>query len=275
MKLDCRGFEDRIDVLDAGVLPRQEQEAAEGHMKACPGCRRLAMAVRGESPPAPAALSADLTRFIMDSTSGSACPQAQSELCDCVDGILDHGSRELVSLHLASCPECRGLAAVLMELNQSLPEMAALAPDERFVEDVIALTSGRPAPVPVVRPRIDFREMWLRWIRRPRFAWEAAYVGAMLVLLILGNPAISTQSYSVPQLLLRNGDLWLHGTTSSIAGTREEARHSLDALKTRGRRLWGGATSLTVRSTSALREGAESILEGLKAGFAEAPPDRR
>jgi hypothetical protein len=272
MNLDCEGFEDRIDHLDAGTLSAQEREAAVAHMASCSRCLSLARAVRGESPDVPAELGLELMQAIMDRTSGSACPLTQSWLCDWADGMIGSDNHELIALHLASCVVCRNLADVLMELRQSLPEMAALPPDRGFVEDVLALTTERPAPVPFDRPRSACRNLWLRWIQRPRFAWEAAYVGAMLTLLILGNPMISSEASQLPQRLLHNGDLVLHGTTSALADTRQEAQHSLAILKAQGAKLWNGTSSFTTRTAWDLRDGAISILEALKDEFAEEPP---
>jgi len=104
--------------------------------------------------------------------------------------------RELLDLHLAGCAECRALAAALAELARDLPGLAEVRPDPGFVQEV--LTATLP---PAVRWRRRWRpawdrfrsERWPRWVRRPRFAWEAAFALTLVALPIFAAPEAPLQ----------------------------------------------------------------------------------
>jgi hypothetical protein len=128
----------------------------------------------------------DMIQSILRRTSGSPCRRAEALLCDHVDGTLEELDARLVQGHLDHCAGCRDLAATLAGMQPTLAEMAEIEPAEDFVEGVLAATLPWPA-----RLRRRFRslgEEWVRLLRRPRIAWEGAYVGTMLLLLVFGTP---------------------------------------------------------------------------------------
>ena len=141
---------------------------------------------------------ADLTAAVLERTTGPACPRARTLLCDHVDGLLeDPLARELVPMHLGACAECAALAGVLTSLSADLHGMAAIEPDAAFVGDVLARTIGTREPAPQraarvartrQRPSIGARlvEIGTRLIQRPRFAWEGAFVGAIVLAFLFG-----------------------------------------------------------------------------------------
>jgi hypothetical protein len=127
------------------------------------------------------------TRQVLERTSGSACARAEELLCDHVDGALDAVSDELVQGHLGNCSPCAALAETLATMNADLPALAHAHPGAAFVEQVLGAT--RPWRGRLARRWRRFAGDWAQLLRRPRFAWEAAYVGAMLLGLIFGAPA--------------------------------------------------------------------------------------
>lgn len=117
------------------------------------------------------ALHAQLLDEVLARTSGPVCGRAHDLLADDDPPEVD---RELLALHLEGCRECRELAAVLAAVRRDLPGLADVRPDPAFADDVLAATL--PASVRWRRRWRRFRtESWPRWVRRPRFAWEAAF----------------------------------------------------------------------------------------------------
>lgn len=266
--MDCRDFEDRLDVFEAGALPDGERQAAETHLHECDRCRALLRTIRGESRLLSPESEAALARSIIGRTTGPACGQAAWQLCGWVEGDLNQDDAHILSLHLDHCSECSRLAASLRELAAILPEMAQLEPGEAFTAEVLQATSGKRFPSGnTVIPR-DLTEWWNRLIRRPRFAWEAAYVGALLALLAFGNPAAFPQylpsAAALPQSLIRGRDRVVQQATGVILKQREAAERSLGGLRRDGQSLLETAADFGIQTTSALRQRASSLLEELR-----------
>jgi hypothetical protein len=74
-----------------------------------------------------------------------------------------------------------GLEAVLRDL----PRLADMDPGLGFTERVLRATSMKPAPAGW---RARASAGWRALVRRPRFAWEAAYVATVCWVLVFGNP---------------------------------------------------------------------------------------
>ncbi|MBZ5494988.1 MAG: zf-HC2 domain-containing protein [Acidobacteriia bacterium] len=262
--MDCESFEDRLDAFEGGLLPSEEREAAARHLSACARCRALLGIVRGEANLLAAELQDDLARSILCRTSGPACDGAEQLLCAWVDGNLRPDDGEIIRLHIDHCPDCCELAATLTEMKEVLPGMATLEPDARFTADVFSATAGLRSRIREARQPLDFPVWWSRLIRRPRFAWEAAYVGTLLVLLALGNPAVLPKALAVPQVVIQSGNQIMQETATALAGRQESARRSLNDLHLRGRSLAEKAADFPIRTASTLRGKASSFLEELK-----------
>lgn len=189
--MDCHDFEDRFETFLAGELPAGERAACREHLDRCPACRELLELAR---PPVEAdnrATEEDLVGRILARTAGPACGRAGELLASRLDGS-DAGEdpleRELLELHLAGCDDCRALARVLVALARDLPSLAEVRPDPRFVDDVVA----RAVPVTVRWRRAlsrSWSRRWSSWVRRPRFAWEAAFVLTLAFLPVLSSAA--------------------------------------------------------------------------------------
>lgn len=273
--MDCQGFEDRLDEFEAGTLSAAEAAAAEKHMRACVRCRKLHSMARGDSSLLPPDLEQDLALSILDRTSGRACSDAGLCLCQWVDGTLSEADQEIVSLHVAHCEDCRALASSLRELREVLPDMVEVDPGPAFLAEVLRATGGRHLGTSSAELARKVREFCNRLLRRPRFAWEAAYVGALLVLLALGNPGniprLLPHATAVPQLLIRNGNHLLQETTTILGEKREAAKRSLSDIQFQGKNLLETAGELRNRTATSLRTKVSSFLEEMKASLFESP----
>ena len=181
--MDCLHFTNRIEALVDGAMPEDERLRAAAHAAGCPDCRALLASMQEAFAPEIAA-PGDLTEAILAQTSGPACGRAQSLVGDLIDGALDSADQDLCDAHLRHCPTCTAILTALVRLAEDLPSFAALPPDPPLVDDILVLTRpGRPWWT-VFRERT--RKTGLRLLARPRIAWEAGYVAAMLVWLICG-----------------------------------------------------------------------------------------
>ena len=197
--MECTQFSDRLDALLDGTLPAGEETRAEAHATACPRCRELYALMRVDLETPSVKTPGGLTESILMHTSGRACPRAQTLLGDHVDGTLGELDREPVDSHLRQCRECVALASVLARLGEDLPIFAELRPDATLVNDVLART---------VRPT-RWSALWngaqhagQRFFERPRIAWEAGYVAAMVVWLVVGaswSPLRAVQALALIQ----------------------------------------------------------------------------
>ena len=71
------------------------------------------------------------------------------------------------------------------EVLRDLPLLAWMDPGPGFAERVLLATSKHPSPEGW-RARVS--GAWRALVRRPRFAWEAAYVATVCWVLVFGNP---------------------------------------------------------------------------------------
>ena len=184
--MDCSGFKKRLDLLLGGGMTRAQEREAHEHMMRCARCRELLEIARGELDILPGDQQEDLTAAILEATSGSACTRVEELLCEYVDGTLSSADHELVTLHLNHCDPCSALCTALQSLQGDLAGLAEIQPDERFVDDVLAATIYRPSLWTELNERVS--HWWSRQVRRPRFALELAYSGAVVFLLLFGAP---------------------------------------------------------------------------------------
>ena len=129
------------------------------------------------------------------------CREFGGALDRVVDGTIDRDAHAQAVGHVASCPSCRELVE---PMGPSLAPVAA-EPPASFLAAVLANTSHRAR-----RPR--WAETWHRWMLRPRFALEAAYVGVVVLSLsfvTLDRSGVLTGLRSEAGILLeRATSLW-------------------------------------------------------------------
>lgn len=189
--MDCATFNEKVADYLQGTLRPEEREAAKRHLSFCTRCRRLLDVVQGEMDFLSKESGESLTRSILERTSGSACRRARQTLCDFVDHLLPADDAEILSSHLDHCPDCGALAGALKELAAQLPEMAELEPGPDFTRAVLALTSEKPAPYKSLAGSVQ--KLWNRLVQRPRFAWEAAYAGTLMLIAVFGTPVLAVR----------------------------------------------------------------------------------
>ena len=182
--MSCDRFADRLDELLAGTLPADEQAWAAAHAAGCSRCAE-AYALLGEaSGRRPAAVPGELIDTVLSRTSGPPCERARARLGDLLDGALGPVDRQLVDAHLGHCADCAALAAAAARLGAELPELAELPPPPELADAVLARTRGRIARPPAAAGR--WRDAVRRLLARPRIAWEAGYVAALVLWLAFG-----------------------------------------------------------------------------------------
>jgi predicted anti-sigma-YlaC factor YlaD len=182
--MDCRSFHDRLEEFVDERLTTSDRSTADEHLLGCPSCRELVEILLIASGAVALETSPDLTRMILERTSGTACESSRDLLCDFADQSLASDDAELVRLHLDDCAECSALTGAITRLAEQLPELAELAPDAAFVDDVLARTL--PWWPRMKRRFPTLADFGGRMVRRPRFALEAAYVCTVMLVLAVG-----------------------------------------------------------------------------------------
>lgn len=294
--MDCHHFEDRFEAYLAGELAAEERSACEAHLGRCPACRELLELAESSLPAAGAPIPAeaageDLVGRVLRQTSGPACGRAGGLLAARLDGAepADALEGELLDLHLAACADCRGLARVLAALARDLPSLAEVRPDARFVDDVLARTL--PAAVRWRRRRRALSRTWAAWVRRPRFAWEAAFVLTVACLPVLTSSAspivplaatarelaaedvVARAEARIDRSLSGAGDALLE--LEGVRRTGREVAEAREAVAGLGSRTgeWAGHWAATIdRSLRTLRAAAASFL--VKATDGDTEPRR-
>lgn len=205
----------------------------------------------------------ELLAGILARTSGSPCRRA-GELLASSGGTPESGGerlpsvdRELLALHLERCADCRELAAVLAALSRDLPGLGEVRPDPELVGDVLGATL--PA---TVRWRRAWERRWNGWVRRPRFAWEAALV--LTVALSVSLTAAGSPERPIPRTfveLARRNPVQALGPPAAALRERVEpaAREVAEAIGP------AGNTLEEALETPELREAAADWLEAIRA----------
>ena len=245
----CRTIIEQLDDLLEGRLSPADRHAVEGHLRSCASCRELESLVAAAS--APVAPPADLLGAVLLRTSGSACGSARARLCD-------HADDDLVRMHLDGCGECGGLAAALARLATDLTPLAEVEPGARFVPGVLARTSRRTT-LPG-RWAALLAAGWRRLAQRPRIAWEGAYAGSIIVLILFGTP--NAPFADVPGRAL---DLVRTVQESLPAdAARKEAPRIRMAVRSRWTETKAGIEDATRDLTAGLKRRSSATWDGLK-----------
>ena len=246
--MECTQYCDRLEAWLDGTLPTEEQTRVEAHAAACPRCHAFYALLRVDLGSPSVETPDGLTESILARTSGRVCGRAQALLGDHIDGTLGGLDRELVDAHLQQCRECAAFARVLTRLGEDLPMFAELHSDAGLVDDVLARTV-RPAPWAAMWGRL--RLVGQRLVERPRIAWEAGYVAAMVVWLVFGASWSPLRAAPVHALTL---------IQQSAVDTRAIGAEAMQAI---GR----GATAMSERAIGIAASGADGVTGGFLAGL--------
>lgn len=197
--MDCKTLEKRFEALLEGTLDAAERDTCNQHLENCPLCSDLVEfaddLVGPNLDPADYRPPADLVNSVLIETSGPTCEPARWLITGLVDGTLTGTDRLLVQTHMEECLECSELGSICLHLQQDLPLLAELHPDSSLVDDVLAATL--PAST---KMRRWWSVTWPQTLLRPRFALEAAYIGTLVLLLVLNASGRSLEA--MPQKAL-------------------------------------------------------------------------
>jgi anti-sigma factor RsiW len=183
--MNCRRFAEILADYHEGKLFPDERAAVDAHLATCSGCRRLFEIACGDVDIIPEDARDALTRSILDQTSGAVCPRVETYLCDYLQNELGVEESQLVAAHLDHCDGCRSVAKDLAMMQEVLPAMAELDPGESFTHEVIEVTSRMRPSRPGLQVRLS--AWWERAVQRPRFSFEMAYVGTLVLVFVLSG----------------------------------------------------------------------------------------
>jgi hypothetical protein len=127
-----------------------------------------------------------MIKGVLARTTGSPCGRASELICAPADDTLEAVDTSLLAGHVDHCASCRSLATVMAWLPQPLLELAEVDPGEAFT--AAALKGMLPWRQRAARRLRNLGEEWTTLMRRPRFAWEAAYIGAAIIGLLFAAP---------------------------------------------------------------------------------------
>ena len=240
----------RATVLERGDPAASLAAEARAHVDGCAPCRSwLATFAGGAALTPPESLA--FTAAVLARTSGPACGRARELAGGHGEGTLDRIDEMLVAEHLEHCPDCTELVAVLDDLPAKLPLLASLDPGPRFTEQVLARTSRRPARASV---GTWWRDVCGRLLRRPRLAWEVAYVASFCWFVLLG-PSVSALEGPATRLTAaarRHGPATAAALGVAAGDWGEVIETELGEAGVavdRHAGTWGAATSARVRAT--------------------------
>jgi predicted anti-sigma-YlaC factor YlaD len=183
---DCQQFQDRLaDFIDRQLLP-EEHTAAEEHLRFCQRCRGLLRIAEGKMELLSQKERNELSEAILAQTSGTVCGRARELMSDHMEGSSGTLDRQLLEQHMEHCSSCRTIFETIQHLLPVLAEMGELEPGKIFTRDVIRATSRVPGMEPGWLER--FRRWWSDQLAKPIVQWEAAYVGALLLVATFGTP---------------------------------------------------------------------------------------
>ena len=287
--INCSFVEDFLEEILAGKIPPGTIVGVNNHLAGCARCRQLVGIAEGKLNPWPGDPSLDFTREVLEKTSGTTCDKARSQLCAWVDRELGEEESELLGSHLEHCPTCEGLVAILLELKAELPSMAEVIPDPGFCQAVLKAT------VMQRNWRIRAVKWWESLFQRPRFAWEAAYLGTLVIFGFLGVVPVSkaTMSISAKEILPKQPVAFIgsinwsaptmgviesqfaHELANSInvkvSDTRRTASGSLDGARQMTRQLWIAGFTMSSDGAAWLRKKADEFVQRVRFPQAKSP----
>ncbi len=178
--MNCERFQAVLDDFLNGNL--SDESPAQNHLEDCAGCRDLVALLREdlELPQVPA--PAGLAEAVLQRTSGPACKSAREFLPGYADGGLPESDTELLAIHIQGCRDCRSLEAAVRMLAVDLPNLAEMEPPAGFTAQVLAATSEKLSLAQRFTASVQ------TMMQRPRFAFEAAYIASITLVLLFGLP---------------------------------------------------------------------------------------
>jgi len=182
-KPDCFTLQQAVfQAGEASPVLRQHPDLA-AHLTICAECRRWLEAF--ETGLADDVRTTALGAGVMARTAAAACVRARELAGAAFEGPLPAVDATLLAQHLETCDDCRAVSDEMATTASVLPTLADLDPGPWFTARVLAATSRRRASA---RLADRWQRAWNAVVDRPRFALEATYALALVLLLVTGNP---------------------------------------------------------------------------------------
>jgi hypothetical protein len=239
--------------------------------------------------------------------SGMTCDQARALMLDPECSTPDLAHRPDVAAHVAGCAGCqdwmhefqRGVLAWadvpavdfteevlartsgLETVMRDLPLLADMDPGPGFAERVLLATSKNPA---AAGWRARAAAAWWAMVRRPRFAWEAAYVATVCWVLVFGNPVgaiewsaanigtVARERLAPPVRELRADlDAWRATLAPPPASASGAAEGRGAVASSPADRLWEAAVDWLRRTSSSIVEAVARVWDAVAALAGDEP----
>jgi len=156
--------------------------------------------------------------------------------------VLPAADAELVRAHVQNCTRCAALHATLCWLQRELPPLAAVQPDAQLTSDILSVTAGmRQRRTPLHH---GVRDWFARLVARPRFAWEVAYVGTLIVVLLFGTSASPFRSVPERALAIIQID-----PRDAVGGASQRLRDLHGGIGNVGARAWDATAGRALQSS--------------------------
>jgi len=210
----CNEFRKLLKAFLAEELSEKDRQPCETHLTSCEACLDVWLSQQQEAQNQNQAVgrlsesaSHALTASIMQNTELDPCQASENLLCDLVDESLDLERKQLLTLHLESCRDCKKLAATLEALSGELALLAEVEPAPELFGNILQRTIPGPDRVPerqsaakrwfVRFPQINFQ----RLMQRPRFSLEASFSTTLLWIALFGAPTGLFSAAAAEQLV--------------------------------------------------------------------------
>ena len=95
-------------------------------------------------------------------------------------------NNEILSLHLKNCASCNNTAVTLRQLKTDLPQLCFKKPPADLLENILKQTL--PWPKRLIRKISTSHFNFSNLLYRPRFSFEASFLGTVLWLAVFGLP---------------------------------------------------------------------------------------
>lgn len=177
--LECMDIEQWLGLYLEGKLTGGIRQSIEEHLNQCSNCQTVVSIFRYTSE----RNSTELNDIIIDSTSGPLCPRIKPLLPEWMDGFLDREDFQLIEHHLDNCISCRQMVQIMREVQAGLAELVPVSLPENLTQQILDATSRSKHSQYVysLKPGVKLRSFWEKIKLRPRFSFEAAYIGALLL----------------------------------------------------------------------------------------------
>jgi hypothetical protein len=268
--MNCQECERLLEDSFEVALSEKDLARLTDHLKGCLSCRQYQAILEGETDLLASHNQDYLTHAVLQSTSGPSCVQAEELLCLDV-GEVSRDEHGLLAAHVRFCPRCSNIQAWLEVAKVVLPALSEFDPGERFTASVLRATSDSPAPAPTWSANL--RRHIGRLLERPRFSWEAAYVGTLLLLALVGNPAeylrtdeeanLSRAADMAPMQVTQLVETVKTGLEQKYASSManvELAEEALQGLLERSVHVLAALRETADKAETAMRQGAWSSL---------------